>query len=423
LFAELARDYPDEPEYSGRLVRTCNSLGRSYDLFGRRPEAEKMYQTGREAHARWVAQHPADALHRESFGWLCANLAALYRRTQRVEAALPPAQESIAAAEQLVNDHPGDTTYRQLLYHALCELGWCHVQLAQLEPAQTAWDRAVAVAQRLAGDHPGNGEFREAQANALQGRATVWYDLANRPEPAAVALRAALGIRERLVAEAPEVGPYRATLWATTLELADLLRDRGRLSERLDLLTHAMALWDRDRIPTSDRSAYLGGLHAERGLTQAYLGRAAEARQDFGRASALSPAKDQPDVHVRRELAEAVLLLKHGQPRQAAEKIMAVRRAQTLDGKRLVLAASILSQAVDALQHDTQLPVAERAGQVRHYAAEGTALLIAAQAAGYFDRAGRRVRLQASPEFAVLRQHGDPAELERLLTSRNGAMP
>lgn len=232
MWEDLVQRYPDEPKYAARLVRTLNSLGRSYQIgrcYGRDllKQAEQAFQDGQAAAERWGRDHTGGPDFRESLAWPLSNFGSLYRITDRPSAAQTPLEQAILLGEHLVANHSQEARYQGVLLHALTELSQVYFLRGQANPAETTLRRARAVAERLAHDHPGNGEYREQLARTVCFLGDVSYRLRGQLTEARARYEEAVATWERLTTQFPDVWSYRGGLVASQGRLEELLQEAG----------------------------------------------------------------------------------------------------------------------------------------------------------------------------------------------------
>jgi len=417
LWEELAREHPDNPEYLARLVRTCNSLGRSYHHGIRFEEAETAFKEGRLAFDRWAQRRPATAAQQDSLAWLLANLGSLYRKTGRLAAAPGPLEESVALGEGLVRARPGENSQWVLLY-ALTELGMVFFESGEPGPAESAFRKNLQTARDLVRDHPGNREYQQALAEALVTLGTLAYDLQGRPDEALKLWEQGIELQEKLVATSPRSAPEWSALVHWHIRVAASLRETGQAKAAVERHTTFLRRWK--ALPWPENLAEtmqkeLAYVYADRALTWRRLRRYEEARQDYDLAGKIGVLEGRPQWMHLRSLAEGHARVEKGEQAWAAATAETVAREAAGDGERLYLAAGLLARCAGFAKEK----------QSESYAGRALALLRQAQSIQYFRFLSRRTYLGNDDDFAALRPRSDfqrfLAELSRPAPNGSGS--
>ncbi len=275
IFARLAADFPDVPQYRHELTNSYNNLGVLLDHLGRQVKAEAAHRTALEMRERLAADFPVVPEYRQDLAKSHGNLGILLLKLgKRVEAeaacraavglyerlaadfpAVPEYRHDLAKSrnnlssllsdlgkwaeeeagrrattgilERLAADFPAVPGYRQELARSHHNLGYLLAGLGKQLEAEAAYRAALGLYERLAADFPAAPEYRQELAGSHNSLGLLLADLGKRTE-AEAAYRAGLGIQERLAADFPAVPEYRKDLAISHNNLGRLLNDLGK---------------------------------------------------------------------------------------------------------------------------------------------------------------------------------------------------
>jgi tetratricopeptide (TPR) repeat protein len=300
VFAQLAADFPAEPEYRQALATSHNNLGSLLQALGRWPEAEAAYRRALDLRAQLAADFPAVAAYRQDLASSHGNLGVLLEALGRRPEAAAECRRALGLQAQLAADFPGEPAYRQALAKHHNNLGLVLQALGKWPEAEAECRRALALQARLAADFPAEPTCRQELAHTHNSLGTLLTDLGKRSE-AEAEFRRAIALQEKLASDFPTVPAYRQDLSKHHNNLGKLLRFLGRGPEAEVVTRRAIALQERLAADFPGVPAYrqeLAKSHGNLGLVLQALGRGPEAEAEYRRDIALQEqlAADFPAV-------------------------------------------------------------------------------------------------------------------------------
>lgn len=108
---ELAREYPEMPEYQFNLAQSHHQLGTLYRSLSRNTDAESSFKDALQLQEALIRRHPAVPQFREEMAFTCADLTGLYDLMKRWPESEAACKKAIAIREQLVQQHPSVPAY------------------------------------------------------------------------------------------------------------------------------------------------------------------------------------------------------------------------------------------------------------------------------------------------------------------------
>lgn len=132
--------------------------------------------------------------------------------------------------ERLTADYPASPLYRSELARSHHNLGLLLNALGRRAEADAAYRTALAIREKLVADYPAVPDYRSDLAGC-QHNLGLLLNALGRPVEAEAAYRAALALHEKLVAEHPDVPDYRKHLEVTSVALATLLVNAGKVTD------------------------------------------------------------------------------------------------------------------------------------------------------------------------------------------------
>jgi len=132
IFAQLAADFPDRPEYCQGLVTVHDNMGTVLRELGKRPEAEAAYREALKIAARLAANSPTVVDYRLALANSYNNLARLLHDLGRHGQSEAAYSESLKIQRQLVADFPRVPAYRLALSKTCSNLGLLARALASI---------------------------------------------------------------------------------------------------------------------------------------------------------------------------------------------------------------------------------------------------------------------------------------------------
>jgi tetratricopeptide (TPR) repeat protein len=226
IYQQLVARTPTEPAFRRDLARTLQDLGNNALEQGSIDQAHTAFRNAMEVQRQLVAEVPAVVEFREGLAKAYNGLATQMFNAGKRSAAEPEYQAARRILEQLVREYPEVPAYRADLVRALSNLG----NLQRLEGRA-----ADAVATLELGRTAVVAVARDLQTRILQAQLENVFGLAQKDagntRAAEAAFRAAVDLQAKLVAEAPRHADLRGDHYRALNNLADLLRQSGRLDE------------------------------------------------------------------------------------------------------------------------------------------------------------------------------------------------
>jgi serine/threonine-protein kinase len=286
LYAGLAADFSDVPDYRQGLAVSRTNLGQLLADLRRLPEAEAEFRRAVELDERLAADFPDVPDYRQGLAASCTHLGVLLRDLGKLPEAEAEFRRAVQLLEQLVAGFPTVARYRQDLADSRTNLGAALRDLGKLSEAEAEFRRAVELKERLAADFPAVPEYRRGVALSRNDLGVLLSDLGKLPE-AEAEYRRAIELQEKLVANAPAVPNYRRELAQGRANLGVLLRGLGKLPEAEAEYRRAIELMERlaaDFPAVPEYRNILGGSRSNLGVLLRGLGRLPEAEAEFLKA-------------------------------------------------------------------------------------------------------------------------------------------
>jgi serine/threonine protein kinase len=239
LLERLVADSPKVPEYRGYLARTYTTLGLLVRDQGKRvgPEIEAGHRRAAKLLEELAGKFPNERLLRHDLAQSHGYLGLLLYEQGKYAEAEPEWKEKLTIMEKLVAETHGAARYRLDLVKAhvnLANLFWHQGRYAEAEPA---YRKALALADELAAQFPLVPEYRQALAFCHHELGCWLYEQRVRYGEMESSYRIALEIQKKLVAELP-TPTYRA-------ELAGTFQNWGLLLEELKKYGEAEAAYQK----------------------------------------------------------------------------------------------------------------------------------------------------------------------------------
>jgi tetratricopeptide (TPR) repeat protein len=157
IFDEMARDFPDQPDYRFELAATCNALCWQQTTTGHPQQAEELFQRALTVLSPLVIDFPNRADYRSELSRSHNSQGELWRQTRQKALARTAYEQAVAVNRQLVQDFPQRPDYRRAL--ALC---YNNLGLMQEKPLQAqTYDQAIAIQTELLRDFPKQPLYRQ----------------------------------------------------------------------------------------------------------------------------------------------------------------------------------------------------------------------------------------------------------------------
>jgi tetratricopeptide (TPR) repeat protein len=369
VYGGLAPDLAARPEVRQGIARSHNSLAVLYKINGRLKEAEAEYREALAIQEQLAAEFP----DRLEFRWDLAqshhNLSILLRDTERWQQGEASCRQALALQQRLAGEDPNNPEYRHELAGSYNALGNFLLHARKPKEAEEAFRNALTLHRGLALEFPARLDYRQELAADLNNRGILFYQT-GRPQEAEAAYREGLAMSQRLARDSPQVPTYQNEVAGGMVNLALVLRDQGKLDEAVRLLQEA--------VPYHQAALRVNPQH---------------------------PAYRSFYCNNRWALAGTYLRLgQHAEAAAAAEEYarLAVRPAGDL-----YPAACYLARCVPLAEKDAKLPPSRRQELAEGYAARAVALLRQAVQKGY----NNVPHLKKDPDLDALRQRPDFREL------------
>jgi tetratricopeptide (TPR) repeat protein len=394
LYQELAREAGDDQAVRFDVASACQRMGSLHDTLGRHKEAEEALDKAVAMLELLVEEFPAQAEYRQELLRTYWDLAASLAGTGRAKDGEAVTRKAIQIGEQLVAELPDDPVNQDLLAGHYNILGGCLSGLvgggARPREAEQAFRQALRLREKLAAASPDKPDYRHTlgvtlgnlalllmsqrgdgkEVRQLAKRAVEEDEAAHKLDPrhpryrsslctglgtlamqlggsgevgeAVKLLRRAVDVREKLVADWPDVHRYHRDLaddyWTLARLLADrdpreaesvvlraiaiqeqLTRDHPQIAVYRAMLTEMQLILGLARYRAGDWPGALTALQKADdedascrlflALTHWQLGHKDEARDWYRKAVTWMEEKQPNDEGLRRLRAEAEALL------------------------------------------------------------------------------------------------------------------
>jgi tetratricopeptide (TPR) repeat protein len=281
--------------------------------------------------------------------------------------------------------------------------------------AEEMWRKSMRINQELARTHPANVSYRAALADGNKNVGTLALFEQNQPETAAVALRDASAVYERLEHDFPETLYYGNNLLVSWQTLAFVYEHLNQFSHALDLADHVLGHLE-TRFPENQRDDRFRTLYLEwlglRARVLRRLDRLDEALDVCDRALKVVNDEKRHDWERFREIVTAFSLLQEGEPQRAVQLAGQVLGRSSPDGSTLALAAALNARAAVRIA-SSKTPGSDAASLAETYASNAILCLKEAHKKGAFPFEFQRTGLVTDPDLAGLQ--GQP-EFVKLLS-------
>src|SRR5262249_49156089 len=161
-------------------------------------------------------------------------------------------RRAIDLCRRLVADFPDIPVYRKKLQFACNNLAMLLKRTARPVEAEAFYRQATDTAEALMKESPGIPDYRADLVRNLGNFGNFLQEVGQGKEAEAT-LRRAVGLAGRLVADFPKVPEYRVIFLALNeYNLADLLRNNGRVPEAEAAYSRALEVLDAAPAPAAD---------------------------------------------------------------------------------------------------------------------------------------------------------------------------
>jgi serine/threonine-protein kinase len=283
---QLVAECPTRPEYRRDVARSNQFLSALLGDTGRPKEAEATGAAALAERKELVAEYPERAEFRRD---LAATLEAVGMQ-QHAKGQVKEAEQSFADAmtqwKKLVADDPSRADYRHQLAHVQNERGILLRDLGRLKDAEAAYTDAVAIHKELTEEFPTRPDYRFDLGKNLGNLARL-LELTGRMKDAESAYGQAQLIQKQLAVDYPKRPEYRRDLAMTHLNTGSLLFRTGRPREGEAAMLEALAVKKRLAADFPTRPEFrrdLATTYTNLGAWNHTMGRIADAEKMFGSA-------------------------------------------------------------------------------------------------------------------------------------------
>lgn len=234
---------PDEEGDRYQLVGSLLALGRAQFDFREFDLARRQFDRALALADRLAADFPTVPKYRESAANAHFHIALVLRATGRDREAVAEHRKAIASREAVAAEFPDQPRPREQLALAYSNLGVLLQKTGDDREVEACYRRALALFERLAADFPNTPDHPVYRTHLAAARQNLGMVLARtgRPAGAEPELRAALDLREKLVADQPGSADSHHGLALTLEALGVFLRGRGDADGAVRLLRRAVA--------------------------------------------------------------------------------------------------------------------------------------------------------------------------------------
>jgi serine/threonine-protein kinase len=326
-YEEFARDTRQDVDTRSGVAAASRRVGDIYWKLGQAKEAEAAYQRSADLYALLAADFPDRPDFRFDLAKSRSNLAALLKDTGRPQEAERVYGDVLGLQKQLVAEFPDQLQFRMEEAISHNHLGLLLSHLGRPKEAEMAHDQALALQQQLAAGFPDRADLRQELAESHTNLGNL-LAATGRPEQAEVHHRAALALKQKLAADFPKRADFRDHLATSHNNLGNFLRNTGRPKQAEPAYRDALALQKQlaDEFPNRpDFQWALARTHNNLATVLAASGRPKEAEKAFRDARAIykqlvADFPNRPDF--RHQLAGSttnlsILLRSTGRPEQA----------------------------------------------------------------------------------------------------------
>jgi serine/threonine protein kinase len=274
IFADLAAEFPGDPELRMRMVASRNGFADVLSELGKTAQRDEQIRAAIEMGQQLVKEFPENADYSAALVqanirlavWILPNqpgeaekillrnlalardpfafartyheLGNLARRQSRYGEAEQFLRKALEFQEKVVAKPARERTMQASLLGMLGALGQCLVANERLQEAEQIYARAAALWDKLATEEPGIEPNLAGQAQAHQARGEVLQKLHLTTE-AESAYRRSLDVLEKLAADFPLAPRHRQHAFDRCLNLGQFLLKAGRVSEAHEVYTRA----------------------------------------------------------------------------------------------------------------------------------------------------------------------------------------
>ena len=369
LWEKLVAEEPGNLDYQANLAKTLNDLGMVLlPLEGRLDEALDTFNQAQQTVELLISAYPESVSQRLELSLILQNIAEVQRRQGKPDEAIASIERALTIETELATEGPQSLKLRIAIATAHAALGRLFAgQPAELLPAIAAYHQAIGLREAVTREHPELAEQFYQLASDLSSLSSLQQKI-GQTESAVENLRRALQIFERIDQLYPGVVSYQHGLGTAYNMLSDLERQRGERVEALAFAKNARTLFERlvaENPKNADYRRDLTKSHNNLGRLYVQAGDLVEALRSFQHAVDLFESLHELDPQDSYNLACNVALciplvgVKQGAQGTAQELSKGDQLRRQLYGDRAIEA---LRRAADggflnpqSLQGDTDL--------------------------------------------------------------------
>jgi tetratricopeptide (TPR) repeat protein len=410
FYQGFLRQEGDDPAVRRDSARAYSRSMKLRMLLGEEAEAEQAGREARRLQEQLIADFPDRPEYRYDLASTHATLGHICTLTGRFEQAQQAYHDALALATELVREHPAEAAYREPLVNAQSGLA------QDPQGAERLLRQALEHAAFMAEAQPGKAEWQclLARAHALLGQ--VLFSTNRVPEAAAELRRARQLLEPAGRAPASAARTYPMVRALTLVYSGGAALRQGHPADAEPLLRDAVAACE-ELVGSSPRFVgfriYLQKGYALQAVLYQFTNRPAQAEAAWQKAiecmeqaARISPsfapiaAAATDDVRLKRWL----WALRRGEHSKVMAEVSRLEAQKDLEGPRAYSLACVAAQAAAAVGSDARL--------ADDYARRAVALLVRAEAAGYFRLPGALQQARtAGTALDPLRQRSDFRQL------------
>jgi serine/threonine-protein kinase len=241
LFAQLAANFPDVPDYREGLANSQLNFGRLLVDLGKHDEAELAYAESMRIQTQLTADFPTRPKYRNALANSHHNRGILLYGIGKRGEAEAAFRDALRIREQLAVDFPSIVEYQQRLANTQNDFGILLVNRGKRAEAEIAYHEALKIKTRLAQDFPAVPGYRLELARSYDNLASLLGTLGKEVD-AEAAHHDALKIVSRLASEFPAVPHYRQQVARISLNHASVLDRLGKPGEAAHVYADALKI-------------------------------------------------------------------------------------------------------------------------------------------------------------------------------------
>jgi hypothetical protein len=240
----LAHDYPERLDFRSALAVTFNNLSFIYAA-GDAARAEEACRKALAIHQELTAAQPASIEYLSDLGLSYNNLGTLQSQSGHVAEAIQAYHQAVEIRRRVLRKAPLRIRFQSDLAVSCNNLGRLYSESGKHQEAREPLGEAIELFEQLVADYPEELNHRSCLGGAQNNLAMAHQRLGNLDE-AEAAFRAAIEHQRFAFDRAPGLVRFRQFLSNHYRNLADLLRQQGRVQEAVDMALARKQLWPGD---------------------------------------------------------------------------------------------------------------------------------------------------------------------------------